>query len=117
MSEDLNLLESIAQAIYDKKGANILALDVKGVSSITDYVVIAEGMVDRHVLALAQEIEHALKEQGERPLNVEGLQHGDWVVLDYGRFMVHLFMPGVRDRYRLEDLYREGKVVDLKIKV
>lgn len=117
MSDILPLLESVAQAIFDKKGTNILALDVRGVSTITDYVIIAEGMVDRHVMALAQEIEHALKEQGQKPLNIEGMQHGDWVVLDYGAFMIHLFMPGVRDKYRLEDLYSQGKILDLKIKV
>ena len=117
MPDILSLLESIAQAIFDKKGINILALDVREVSSLTDYVLIAEGMVDRHVMALGQEVLHILKEKGELPLNTEGMQHGDWVVLDFGSYMVHLFMPGVRDKYKLEELYRQGKIVNLNIKV
>ncbi len=111
------MLETIAQAIFDKKGVNTLALDVRGISSLTDYVLIAEGMVDRHVIALAHEILHVLKEKGERPLNTEGLQHGDWVVLDFGGYIVHLFMPGLRDKYKLEELYRQGKIVNLQIKI
>lgn len=117
MSTTLTTLETVAQAIFDKKGVNILALDVRGISSLTDYVLIAEGMVDRHVVALAHEILHALKEKGEMPLNTEGMQHGDWVVLDFGGYIVHLFMPGLRDKYKLEELYRQGKIVNLNIKV
>jgi ribosome-associated protein len=116
-SDPLLLLNVVAQAIFDKKGMNILALDVQGISSLTDYVVIAEGTVDRHVKAIAQAIESALKAYGEVPLNVEGKKEGDWVVLDYHQIMVHLFMPGLRDRYRLEDLWQKGHIVDLRIVV
>lgn len=112
MNKELNL---IAQTIYDKKGVNILALDVRGVSTLTDYVVIAEGNVDRHVTAIAEAVVQALKEAGHPPIHVEGLQTGDWVVLDYLTFMVHLFMPGLRDKYRLEDLWKKGRICDLTI--
>lgn len=115
MPDVSSLLDLIGQTIFDKKGMNILALDVKGISSITDYVVIADGMVDRHVIAIAQELLHVLKEKGEKPVYVEGLQNGDWVVLDFGGYMIHLFMPGIREKYRLEELYRDGKIVNLKI--
>jgi ribosome-associated protein len=108
-------LDLVAQTIFDKKGFNILALDVRGVTSLTDYVLIAEGSVDRHVMAIAKEIVAALKEKGEKPLSSEGLQSGDWIVLDYLDFIVHIFMPGIRDKYCLEELFREGKVVNLKI--
>lgn len=117
MTDILSLLDLIANEIFDKKGVNILALDVREVSSITNYVMIAEGMVDRHVIALAQEVMHALEEKGEKPLNVEGLDNGDWVVLDYGSYMIHLFTPGFRERYRLEELYRSGRILNLNIKV
>lgn len=118
MADILNLLDLIANEIFDKKGINILALDVREVSSITNYVVIAEGMVDRHVIALAEGIMHALEEKkAEKPLNVEGLENGDWVVLDYGAYMIHLFTPGFRERYRLEELYRSGHILNLNIKV
>lgn len=116
MSEDTEkFLHQCAQTIFDKKGGNILALDVKGVSGLTDYVLIAEGNVDRHVTAIAHELIETLKEQGEKPVHVEGLQTGDWVVIDYLDYMIHLFMPGLRDKYRLEELFRDGKIVDLKI--
>lgn len=118
MSQDTkSQLDTVAQAIFDKKGSNILCLDVRGISSLTDYVIIAEGNVDKHVIALAQTIIDALKEKGLRPIFTEGMQNGDWVVLDYLEFMVHLFMPGLRDKYQLEQLWKEGKIVDLHIDV
>ncbi len=105
-------LNKAAQIIVDKKGFNILALDVRGLSSITDYILIAEGNVDRHVAAIA----HAIMEgMGEKPLYVEGLQTGDWVVIDYSEIMIHLFMPGLREKYQLERLYPDSKIVELDI--
>lgn len=114
-NDSLVILNAIAQAIFDKKGVNILALDVRGISTITDFVIIAEGNVDRHVVAVAQNIEEDLKKIGERPIYMEGLQHGDWVVIDYLDVMVHLFMPGLREKYQLEKLWKDGKIVDLNI--
>jgi len=115
MNEQLPILNRIAQAIFDKKGMNILGLDVRGVSSLTDYVIIAEGNVDKHVVALAQAVIGVLKQEGCSPIHVEGLQVGDWVVIDFLDIMVHLFMPGLREKYRLEDLWRDGQLVDLTI--
>ena len=114
-SDPLVMLNVIAQTIFDKKGTNILALDVRRISSITDYVIIAEGTVDRHVKAIAQAIRSSLK--GQASGRVEGEQEGDWVVLDFGNVMVHLFAPRVRDLYQLEDLFKAGEIVDLKIEV
>ncbi len=111
------ILNLIAQTIYDKKGINMLALDVRGISTLTDYAIIAEGNVDRHVIGIAQALIEALKEIGVPIVHCEGLQSGDWVVLDFFNVMVHLFMPGLRDKYRLEDLWREGQIVDLQINV
>lgn len=108
-------LSCIAQVIYDKKGMNILALDVKGISSITDYLIIAEGNVDRHTAAIARAIIEEMRDGNHSLLHVEGLRSGDWVVLDYGAIMVHLFMPGLREKYCLERLWEESKIVDLTI--
>ena len=113
----LETLNAIAQVIYDRKGFNILALDVKGLSSITDYILIAEGNVDRHVTSIAKAIVEEMEERGEAPLHVEGVRTGDWAVLDYIDVMVHLFMPGLRERYALERLWGESKIVDLQIDV
>lgn len=114
--KQIEILNTIAQAIYDKKGMNILALNVKGVSNLTDYVLIAEGNVDRHVIAIADNVIDVMKKEGERPFMVEGMDSGDWVVLDYLEYMIHLFTPGLREKYRLEELFRDGKIVELQIK-
>ena len=111
------ILNRIAQVIFDKKGMNILGLDVRGVSSLTDYVIIAEGSVDRHVIAIANAVIDTLKKEGVKPIHVEGLQTGDWVVIDFLDMMVHLFMPGLREKYRLEELWREGQILDLNIDI
>lgn len=111
------LLNLIAQVIYDKKGSNILALDVQGLSSLTDYILIAEGNVDRHVSSIARGIIDDLREKGERPVHVEGLEIGDWVVIDFTVIMVHIFSPGLRDKYSLEKLWGDSKIVDLEIDV
>lgn len=116
-TDPLFYLNAVGQAIFDKKGSNILALDVRGISTLTDFVVIAEGNVDKHVSAIARAVIDNLEKLGQKPLWVEGLKTGDWVVIDYLNLMVHLFMPGLRDKYQLEQLWREGHVVDLQIDV
>jgi len=108
------MLNKIAQVIYDKKGSNILALDLKGISSITDYILIAEGNIDRHVISIARSIMGEIKEE---PVHIEGLASGDWVVLDFADVIVHLFRPGLREKYSLEKLWKEGRIVDLAIDV
>lgn len=113
----LETLNIIAQVIYDRKGFNILALDVQGLSSITDFLLIAEGNIDRHVSSIGRAIIGELEERGESPVHAEGLQTGDWAVLDYGEVMVHIFSPGLRERYCLERLWNESKIVDLDIDV
>ncbi|MFI0434269.1 MAG: ribosome silencing factor [Parachlamydiaceae bacterium] len=110
--EDLN---RVAQAIYDKKGFNILALDVRNICSMTDFFIIAEGTVDRHVKALSHAIVDELASKKQHPFHVEGQQEGDWVVLDYGDFIIHLFTPELREKYSLDKLWGKGLVVDVKI--
>lgn len=112
---DKKLLNLVAQTIYDKKGFNTLALDIKRLSTMTDAVIIAEGNVERHVISLAKGIIEELKERGETPAHVEGLENGDWVVIDYGDIMIHLFMPSMRRKYGLEELFRESDIIDLEI--
>ncbi len=116
MKNDLkDILDLIAQTIYDKKGVNILGLDVRGISTLTDYVIIAEGNVDKHVIAIGGAIIDALQEVGYGYTQKEGMVTGDWVVLDFLNIMVHLFQPGLRDKYRLEDLWKESQILDLQI--
>ena len=109
-------IQRIAQTIYEKKGKNIIAIDVRGISSITDYVLIADGNVDRHVISLAKEVEDTMRDLGQKAAYVEGLQNGDWVVLDYFQVVIHLFVPEMRQKYQLERLWPDGKVLDCKSK-
>jgi len=115
--EITDTLNIIAQTIFDKKGFNILALDVRGISTLTDYIIIAEGNVSRHVQALANIIVENLKKENVRPYKVEGKEGGDWIVIDFVEVIVHLFMPSIRQKYQLEKLYQKAKIVDLDIKV
>ncbi|MGK5595140.1 MAG: ribosome silencing factor [Parachlamydiaceae bacterium] len=114
---DLLRLDNIAQIIFDKKGLNILALDVKNISTFTEYFLIAEGNVERHVIALANAVINQQSADGHPPFHVEGLKSGEWVVIDFGHIVVHLFHPDMREKYALEKLWKEGEIVDLDIKV
>lgn len=106
------LLDIITAAIEDKKGRRILAIDVQGVSPEVDYVLVAEGSVDRHLMAIASSIEEALKEIGEPPSYLEGGGESGWLVLDCFSVVVHLFLPDQRDKYRIENLWKKGSVVE-----
>lgn len=116
-SKNVKILERICQSLFDKKGFNILTLDVRGVSTLTDYFVIAEGNVSKHVQSLAREVVDVMREEGQRPIHVEGLTEGDWVVLDFADIVIHLFIPDFREKYALEKLWHEAKVVDVPIRV
>lgn len=116
MDKTHQALQIIAQAIYDKKGMNAITLDLRGISSLADYFIIAEGNVDRHVKAIAGEVRETLKSLGWQPFHAEGEASGDWIVLDYGEIMIHLFTPELRERYALERLWKQSKIVNVKIK-
>lgn len=111
----LEIIQHIGQILFSKKATNIIAIDVHGISSITDYVIIANGNVDRHVMALAKLIEEELKAFGEKTFHVEGMQNGDWIVLDYFNILIHLFVPEMRLKYQLERLWSEGKIIELQL--
>lgn len=108
-------LNRVAQIIFDKKGFNILVLDVRETCTMTDYFIIAEGNVDRHVKALSLALIDQLAEDNQQVLHVEGQHDSDWVVLDYGDFVIHLFTPEMRERYALEEVWHEGRIVDVQI--
>jgi ribosome-associated protein len=113
----MSTIDLIAQTLYDKKSFNILALDVKGLSTLADTFIIAEGSVARHVVALADYVEEALAKTGEHALYTEGKTTGDWVVLDYGDYIIHLFTPESREKYALEELWHEAQIIDLDIDI
>ncbi len=108
-------IDLVTKTIHEKKGRNILALDVRGLSSITDFLVIAEGNVHIHVISIAKEVIHVMAEAGITPVCVEGMEDGEWVVLDFADFMVHLFVPSLREKYQLERLWPQSTLLDLEI--
>src|SRR5262245_7238387 len=101
-------LQAVYQALDDKKGEDIVALDISAIASFTDYFVVATGRSTRQVQALADAVTERLKGEGLRAGHVEGYQAGEWILLDYVDFIVHLFVPAHRDFYGLERLWADA---------
>lgn len=103
-----------ARAIDEKKGTDIVIQDVSKLLKVTDYFVIATGANNRRVDAIAEEVEDKLREQcGIKPISREGKDELEWVLLDYGCIVVHVFQPASRDFYRLEQLWEEAPTIDV----
>ncbi len=98
--------------ILDKQSAeNIINIDLQGKSSVADYMIIASGRSNRHVNALADYVKRGLKENGIKNLGVEGEEQCDWVLLDAGDVIIHIFRPEVREFYALEKLWAMPKTI------
>lgn len=115
--QDKKKLDQISQIIFDKKGVNILALDLRTVSSMSEYCIIAEGSVGRHAKAIGAAIKASMNAEGFSLLHFDGEQEGDWIVMDYGDIIVHLLTPGMREKYALEELWSKAKIIDVNIVV
>lgn len=102
------MLELAVQTIAAVKGLEPVALEVKGLCSFADYFLICSGNSRRHVLALAEHLEEALRRAGTKPLGVEGLQEGLWVLMDYNDVVIHIFSQPHREFYNLEGLWAEA---------
>ena len=102
------LVALVAETLVANKGLEPMILQVKGLCSFSDYFVICSGGSRRHVLALAQHLQEALGQAGFKPLGVEGLEDGHWVLLDYNDVVIHLFVKPLRDFYDLEGLWVEA---------
>ena len=100
---------AIAVAALDKKAVGVEILDVAGKVDYADFVVIMTGRSDRHAQALAQGIEEALKRRGRRPIAIEGLHHGSWVLMDFGDVVVHVFQDDARQLYDIEGLWLDAR--------
>ena len=98
----LNIIETV---LDDKKAQKIIVIDVKGRTSVTDYMVIATGTSNRHIASMGHYVAEALKEQGFKPLSIEGDQGSDWVLVDLGDVILHLMTEQARDYYQLEKLW------------
>ncbi|MDQ3906819.1 MAG: ribosome silencing factor [Acidobacteriota bacterium] len=108
--------ESVVAALRaadDKKAFDLVVLDVREVASFTEYFVIAGGGNARQVQAIADGVQERLKESGRRPARVEGYRNAEWVLLDYGDFVFHVFEEKARRFYDLERLWRDAARVPL----
>ena len=100
-----SLKSVVLDALDDMKALEVKVLDVRGLTDIADYMVIASGTSDRHVRSVAQRVVEKTKEAGFRPHGLEGLSDGDWVLIDLHEYIVHVMLPRVREFYGLEKLW------------
>ena len=108
-----DLPHEVARAVellFDRKAVDVTLLDLRKVSTATDFFVIATGRSDTHVSAIGDHLVDELKKEGVRPSGVEGMRGGRWVLADYVDFVVHIFHPAAREFYQLERLWGDAPV-------
>jgi ribosome-associated protein len=119
VSQETSVAEAVRERAFlcarvaaDNKARDVLVLDMRGITPLFDYFVIATGTSRRQIHTLAEEIDAAMRAEGESRLGVEGYGASKWVVQDYGDIVVHLFDPETRAYYALEDLWADAPRLD-----
>ena len=106
MTDDLHAgLDLYIKAVLGKKPVDVVALDMRELTSIADAFIICSGRSNRQVTAIAEHVERQLRKQKVKPLGVEGAKEGQWVLMDYGNVIIHVFYESVRQFYNLEGLW------------
>jgi len=103
-----------AALALDKKAFNVKVLDIRGISTIADYLVLATGTSDKQVVAIADSIRTGLKKYG-KALDIEGAKEGKWVVIDYGDVIVHVFIAEFRAYYNLDELWGHAPLTEIPL--
>lgn len=103
--ESTELVEIISNAARDKKARDVVAVDLRGKTTLCDFFVICEGDTDRQIRAIVDSMEAACREKDVRPLHVSGLRDASWACVDFDSVIVHVFLPGERTYYDLEGLW------------
>jgi ribosome-associated protein len=106
------LLDVVLDTLDDAKAEDVVCIDLKGKTSIGDQMVVAWGRSQRHVAAVADQLIRKLKAEGFGRARVEGLPHGDWVLIDAGDVIVHIFRPEVREFYNLEKMWSADRPME-----
>lgn len=107
-------LKIIVKTLDKKKASEIQAIKIKDLTILADYFVIASGNSSTQTRSLAEEVEYRMSEAGEEPQRKEGYNGSNWVILDYGDVVVHVFYKETRDYYQLERLWSDGEKVDIE---
>ena len=102
------VLERATELAGDRKGVDMLVMDLRGISNATDFFFLVSGTSDMHARSIAEHIIEELKKEDVRPSHVEGLRSGRWVLIDYIDFVVHVFHPAAREFYQLERLWGDA---------
>ncbi len=105
-SEEIQQL--VLSALEDAKAQSVISIDVRTVTDITDYMVIASGTSSRHVKSVADRVASTLRDAGAKPLGREGEDEGEWVLVDFGDVILHVMQPAIREHYQLEKLWGFG---------
>jgi ribosome-associated protein len=115
MSENERLVKvtAIAEAALDRKAIDVVALDVREVTSFADTFLIITATSDRHARSVADSIEEAMAKRGQKPLGTEGYKEGRWVLIDLADVIVHIFQRAVREEYDLERLWSDAPALEL----
>ena len=108
------LTKDIVKVLDNKKAEDIQVIKVNDLTIIADYFVIASTTSSTHVKALVDEVEFQLKEKGVEPRKLEGYQYANWIIMDYGDVIVHVFHEETRNFYTLERLWSDGETIDMK---
>jgi ribosome-associated protein len=111
-SPELNMIDVVLQSLEDAKAEQTIAIDIAGKSSLADHMVVTSGRSNRHVSAVADQVVKALREKGFGKPRVEGLPHADWVLVDGGDVIVHIFRPEVREFYNIEKMWQADFAAD-----
>lgn len=113
MACENQMVNTIFQTLDQKLARDILVLDVRALTTMTDYFVLATGGSDRQVQALCDHVEDALAKQGGYPTNKEGYRSGEWVLLGFDDAVVHIFQEETRDFYQLERIWQDAGMIDM----
>lgn len=109
MDKIKELVDKCVDAIEEKKGEKILILDISGLSPIADYFVLANGNNTNQLQAMAEEIYNVMAKEGVHPKQTEGYNSANWILIDFGDFIIHLFSNEAREFYNLERLWKDAK--------
>lgn len=113
--DNQEIIPFIVESIQEKKGQKITTIDLSDIegASATDFI-ICQGRSTSQVSAIADAIrEDVIKKTGKKPYNYDGYRNSQWIVIDYGDIMIHVFLPETREYYNLEDLWSDGKVTEI----